>query len=409
MGNYAYKATDPSGKLIKGVLEALDEREAVRRLQEMGYIPIRVLPNGVRSGGSFVALQRRLLSLVSQVSPRDVMAFTQDLSTLFAAGLPVDKALTIQKGATENKKFVNIIEQLLESVKGGAYLSDALSKFPTVFSSLYVNMVKAGESGGVMGEVLERLGVFLEEMVELKDYIKSALVYPMFLVLVGGVSIIILLTFVIPKFSIIFSDMGQALPLSTQLLLLVSDIIRKGWLPIIGVIVAMVFWMRRYMGSPEGRERFDRYKIAMPVFGGLIRSIEISRFTRTLGTLQDSGVPILQAIELSKEVIGNRIMFKAMENISKKVKEGDRLSMALREVPFFPALAAQMITIGEETGKLGEMLLRVAANYEKSVKTMVRRLISFLEPAMILVMGLVVGFIVISMLMAIFSINELPF
>lgn len=409
MGNYAYKATDSSGRLIKGAIEAGDEREAVGRLQEMGYIPIRILPAGSKSGGLLGEWQHRVLSLFSQVSPRDVMVFTQDLSTLLAAGLPVDRALAIQREVTENEKFKDIIGHILDSVKGGSYLSEALGKYPAVFSKLFVNMVKAGESGGIMGEVLARLGAFLEDTVELKDYIKSALVYPMFLVLVGGVSIVILLTFVIPKFSVIFADMGQALPLPTQFLLFISGILRKGWLPITGGIVALILWMRRYVRTPEGRKRFDRYGIAMPVLGKLIRSIEIARFTRTLGTLQNSGVPILQAIVLAKDILNNRTMFDAMGKITKRVKEGDRLSVSLREIPLFPALAVQMITIGEETGKLGEMLLRVADSYEKTAKTMVRRLISFLEPAMILVMGLVVGFIVISMLMAIFSINDLPF
>ena len=375
----------------------------------MGYIPIRIVPSGGKAEAIFGGLQRRTLSFFNRVSGRDVMVFTQDLSTLLAAGLPVDRALRIQMEVTENEKMKGIIGHMLDDVKGGAYLSDALGNYPAVFSKLYVNMVKAGESGGIMGEVLERLGAFLEDTVELKDFIKSALVFPVFLVLVGGVSILILLTFVIPKFSLIFSDMGQALPLPTQILLATSAILRKGWLPITGGLVVLSLWLRRYLKTPRGRARIDGYGIAMPVLGKVIRSIEIARFTRTLGTLQNSGVPILQAMVLSKDIMNNRAMSEAMEKITKSVKEGDRLSVALRQVPLFPALAVQMITIGEETGRLGEMLLRVAASYEKTVKTMIRRLISFLEPAMILFMGLVVGFIVISMLMAIFSLNELPF
>jgi type II secretion system protein F len=409
MGMYTYKATDSSGKLIKGVLDAADERGAVRRLQEMGYIPIRVFSGGGKAGGIFKDIQRSVLSAFRQVSSRDIMMFTQDLSTLLGAGLPVDKALAIQKEVTENEKLKEIIDNVLDSVKSGSYLSEALAKYPGIFSKLYVNMVKAGESGGVMGEVLMRLGLFLEDTVDLKDYIKSALVYPIFLVLVGGISIVILLTFVIPKFSIIFSDMGQSLPLSTVILLSFSNILRKGWFLFLGGGIVVIIWLRRYGRTEVGRVRFDRFKMAVPVIGKLIQSIEVSRFTRTLGTLQNSGVPILQALILAKDIVENRIMYRAMEKISERVKEGDRLSTSLREIPFFPALAVQMITIGEETGSLGEMLLRIAENYEKTVKTMVKRLISFLEPAMILAMGLIVGFIVISMLMAIFSINELPF
>jgi general secretion pathway protein F len=203
--------------------------------------------------------------------------------------------------------------------------------------------------------------------------------------------------------------MGQALPLPTQFLLFISGSFRDGWFFFLGGAIALFLWMRYYAKTPSGRERIDRYKIAMPVTGKLIQSIEVSRFSRTLGTLLNSGIPILQALILSNPVVSNRIMSRHLDRVAEKVKEGDRLSLSLKGVPFFPAFAVQMITIGEETGTLGEMLLRTADNYEKAVKTMVKRFIGLLEPVMILAMGLVVGFIVISMLMAIFSINELPF
>jgi type II secretory pathway component PulF len=409
MGHFSYKATDPSGKLVKGVIEAEGERAVVKSLQEMGYIPILVSPAAGRGKGILDHWLRRAASALRQVTSKDVMSFTQDLSTLLNAGLPVDKALAIQIQVTESPKMREVITSLLDHVKSGSYLSDALGKHPGVFSTLYVNMVKAGESGGIVGEVLTRLGTFLEETVELKDFIKSALLYPAFLVFVGGASVIVLLTFVIPKFSMIFSDMGQALPLPTQFLLFVSGSFRDGWFFFLGGAIALFLWMRYYAKTASGRERIDRYKIAMPVTGKLIQSIEVSRFSRTLGTLLNSGIPILQALILSNPVVSNRIMSRHLDRVAEKVKEGDRLSLSLKGVPFFPAFAVQMITIGEETGTLGEMLLRTADNYEKSVKTMVKRFIGLLEPVMILAMGLVVGFIVISMLMAIFSINELPF
>lgn len=409
MENFVYKATDPSGRLTKGVVGAEEEKGAVRRLQEMGYIPITVSPAVGNGRGFLDDWLHRATSVFRRVTSRDVMVFTQDLSTLLSSGLPIDKALAIQVEVTENQKFREIISSVLDRIKSGAYLSDALGQHPGIFSNLYVNMAKAGESGGITGEVLMRLGTFLEDSVELKDYVKSALVYPAFLVFIGGVSIIILLTFVIPKFSIIFSDMGQTLPLPTQFLLFISALFKNGWYFFIAGGFALFLWMRRYLKTPEGRKRLDRHKLTMPVVGGLIQCIEVSRFARTLGTLLNSGIPILQALVLAKDIVENTVMSGAMERTAEMVKKGDSLSESLKEVPSFPALAVQMITIGEETGTLGEMLLRMAENYEKTVKKMVKRLISLLEPAMILVMGLAVGFVVISMLMGIFSLNDLPF
>jgi general secretion pathway protein F len=270
-------------------------------------------------------------------------------------------------------------------------------------------MVRAGEAGGVLEAVLGRLAAFLETSQDLRDYIKSALVYPLFLVLVGGVSIIILLTFVIPKFSIIFSDMGQSIPMSTQFLLGLSDVLRTYWWAIFGILGLAYFLLRRYLNTPEGRLKMDRRKMTLPVAGDLVKKIEVARFARTLGTLTKSGVPILQALNLVKDIMVNQVIANSMEEICDRVKEGERLSRPLSDMGVFPSLAIQMITVGEETGKLDSMLLRVADNYEKVVKNMVKRFVSLLEPAMILGMGLVVGFIVISMLMAVFSMNEMPF
>ena len=288
-------------------------------------------------------------------------------------------------------------------------MSDALAKYPKVFSTFYINMVKAGEAGGILEDVLKRLSLFLESSQDLKDYIKSAMVYPVFLVMVGGVSIIILLTFVLPKFSIIFSDMGQAIPSSTRFLLWFSDVLRIYWWLILGGLAAVFYFLKRYVNTPAGRLKMDYYRLHSPVIGELTEKIEVARFARTLGTLTRSGVPILRALNLVKDIITNQVIANTMGDISERVKEGERLSRPLSDVRVFPPLAIQMITVGEETGRLDEMLIRVAENYETIVKNMVKRLISFLEPAMILFMGIMVGFIVISMLMAIFSMNEMPF
>ena len=409
MPTYLYKATDNAGKVVNGSLEAEGEKGVVAELHDMGFIPIRIaLSKG--SGRRFdVDISKQISTLFKGVSGKDILAFTQDLSTLLESGLPVDRALSILIESAEKEKVKEVIGDVLKTVQGGGYLSDAMAKHPKVFSTFYVNMVKAGEAGGVLESVLGRLGAFLESSQELKDYIKSALVYPLFLGFVGGASIIILLTFVIPKFSVIFSDMGQAIPFSTRFLLDLSEVLRSYWWVILGGLGAIVFFLRRYFTTRAGRLRLDRNKLSFPVVGGLVRKIEVARFARTLGTLTKSGVPILQALVLVKDIIGNRVIAKSMEEVYDKVKEGDKLSKPLSDSGIFPSLAIQMITVGEETGKLDSMLLRVAENYEKMVKDTVKRFISLLEPAMILAMGLVVGFVVISMLMAIFSMNEMPF
>jgi type II secretion system protein F len=409
MPTYSYKATDSAGKIVKGTLEAEQEREVVASLHDMGYIPIKIsLAERDRSRFD-LDLSKNIISIFKRISTKDVVNFTQGLSALLEAGLQVDGALSTLIDVAEKEKFKEIIKDVLKTVQEGGYLSDALAKHPRVFSSFYINMVRAGEAGGVLEAVLGRLGDFLESSQDLRDYIKSAMVYPVFLVFVGGISIIILLTFVIPKFSIIFSDMGQSIPLSTRFLIGFSEILRTYWFVILGGFGAIYFFLRRYIRTPAGRLRLDQYKMNFPVGGELVKKIEVARFARTLGTLTKSGVPILQALSLVNEIIGNRAIARSMGNIYERVKEGEMLTKPLGEAGIFPTLAIQMITVGEETGRLDEMLLRVAETYEKVVRNMVKRFIRLLEPAMILGMGLVVGFIVISMLMAIFSMSEMPF
>lgn len=409
MNLFSYKAADASGKVIRGVLEAPGKKEAVEKIHGMGYIPIRIdLSKGAGKKLDWKFLDR-FTSVFNTVSAGDVMLFTQDLSVLLNAGLPVDRALAILIEVTGKDRFKEIIGEILKAVQGGAYLSDALSRYPKVFSTFYVNMIRAGETGGVLGPVLERLGLFLEGAQDLRDFVRSAMVYPMFLVAVGGLSIIVLMTYVVPKFSVIFADMGDAIPFTTRLLLGLSDFLRSWWWALFLVIVLLYVLLVRYLRTPKGRQFFDQLKLRLPVSGDLIRKIEVARFSRTLGTLTRSGVPILQALTLVRDIIGNQVISRALGKVNNRVKEGDRLSKALNDLNLFPSLAVQMITVGEETGRLDAMLLRVAENYEKVVRTTVRRFISFLEPAMILLMGVIVGVIVISMLMAIFSMNELPF
>jgi general secretion pathway protein F len=406
---YSYKATDLHGKVVQGNLEASSEGEVVKNIRDMGCIPIRISTDRQVHGRLKAILNVKNLNVFQGVASRDVLLFTQDLASLLAAGLPVDRSLTILIDVAEKERFQAIIREILKSVQGGGYLSDAIKQHPRVFPAFYVNMVRAGEAGGVLESVLQRLALFLESAQELKDYIKSALIYPLFLVAVGGISIIILLTFVIPKFAVIFADLGHAIPLSTRMLLEFSDFIRSYWWLIAVIVAAGIAWYRKFSLTKEGRYKIDQVKLRFPVLAGYLKNVEMARLARTLGTLIRSGVPILQALELVKDIIGNRVIAEAMNSIQDRVKEGDRLSQPMLEMDLFPPLAIQMITVGEETGKLDEMLLNVGRSYEKSVRNTLKRFIGFIEPAMILIMGLVVGFIVISMLMAVFSMNEIPF
>ncbi|MEZ4578073.1 MAG: type II secretion system F family protein [Desulfobacterales bacterium] len=326
---FSYKASDASGKVVTGTLEAVGEKDAAVKLQAMDYIPIRI--QAAAGGGSF-SLNRSLnismdiSTLFQRVSSKDVMMFTLDLHALLHAGLPVDKALSILINVAEKAKFKTVIAGILKNVQSGNSLSEALAKYPRIFPTLYINMVKAGETGGVLPAVLERLGSFLENSQDLKDYIKSAMVYPLFLVFVGGISIVIMLAFVVPRFAVIFADMGQAMLASTQLLLGISHGLRDYWWLILLVIGAVAYAVRKYVQTPAGRLRTDRAKVAAPVVGNLVKSVEAARFTRTLGTLMHSGVPILQALRLVQEIITNQMIAGELERVYHRVKEGENLS-----------------------------------------------------------------------------------
>lgn len=406
---FRYKATDSSGKIVQSSIESMDAMEAAARVQKMGLIPIRITQANGSSGSLSTRFSFSLQDFGGWITNKDVMLFTQDLSILLEAGLPLDRSMSILIETSENRRLKRIVADILKTVQGGGGLSDAFGRYPDVFSIFYVNMVRAGEAGGVLEEVLKRLGVYLESAQDLKEFIKSAMIYPVFLVAVGGISIIILMTYVIPKFAVIFSDLGATIPWSTRLLMQVSDFMRSYWWGLGATIAAAVFAFGRYSRTRQGRLRIDRIKLKMPVIGELVKKIEVARFARTLGTLVKSGVPILKGIELARRIIGNRVVSGSMQIVYSRVKEGERLAQPLTKTGVFPSLAIQMITVGEETGRLDEMLLRVAENYEKILRNTVKRFISFLEPAMILIMAIVVGFIVISMLLAIFSMNELPF
>ena len=406
MPEFSYKATDSMGKIVEGLMEAPEEREVISKLQSLGYIPMKI---GHPSKARSFSLDIDLMAFFKRVSSKDVMNFTQQLSTLISAGLPLDRSLFIVAELTEKKELEKVITDILNSIQEGISLADALAKHPRVFSKLYVNMVRAGEAGGVLEMVLERLVDFLESSQELKDYITSAMIYPMLLTGVCGLTIIILLTFVIPKFSTMFDDVGGGIPASAQFLLGMSEVVKGYWWAMAGVIGGTYFGIKKYLATEKGSLKWDELKLKLFMVKTLVQKIEVARFSRTLGTLIKSGVPILQSLNIVKETIGNLVIASSLTGIHEGIKEGEGISKPLKNANTFPSLAIHMITVGEETGRLDEMLLKVADTYDQDVRNAIKRLISLLEPCLILFMAFIVGSIVITMLLAIISVNDMSF
>lgn len=405
MAFFEYKAVTAGGKVIEGTLEAADERSAAARLGEQGQFPIKLVsPDSSALLGREITLpwQRK------KVPQKDLLVFTQELSTLIKAGLPLDRSLAILSDLTENTYLKEIVQDLLREIKGGKSLSEALSAYPHVFPKIFVNMIKAGEAGGALDEILERLLEYLENSEELRDYIVSSLIYPCILALVGASSIIVMITFVIPKFAVIFENAGAPIPLPMKLMLGASGIIAGyWWLILMGGIGGWFGW-RRYLASEAGRLSWDRTLLKLPLLGSVVRRMEVSRFSRTLGTLLKSAVPLIQSINIVKDVVGNQAIAAAMEPIKSGVKKGDGLTRPIREAGIFPDFALHLLAVGEETGRLDVMLLQVADTYDRELRTAVKRLVAMFEPLIILAMGLVIGTMVVSMLYSIFSINDVP-
>jgi general secretion pathway protein F len=408
MGQFQYRATDFQGKIVEGSMEASEERSVVERLREKGLIPLRI-----GAGSTTAPRAAKAITLPSfgrkSVKTSELLIFTRELATLLGAGMPLDRSLTTLTQLAQTPKLKRVTSEVLEAVRGGTALAEALSQHPKVFPPLYVNMVKAGEIGGVLDQVLQRLVEYLASAEELRDEVVSALTYPLILAGVGGVSVAILLIFVLPKFATMFADLGQALPLSTRMMLSISDACTSPW-SLIGVplFVGALYGLYRYVSTNQ-RLAFDAFKLRVPLLGNLLRLTEVARFSRTLGVLLRSGVPMLQALDIVRAVAGNQVIAQALSEVQVGVREGAGMAGPLGRSGAFPQLALQMIAVGEDTGKLDEMLLTTADFFDRGVRNDVKRLTRLLEPAMILIMGLVVGFMVISMLMAVFSINDVDF
>ena len=404
MALFLYKAVNATGGFSEGKMEAADSKVVSFRLQGMGLIPYSINEASAQGAGGIlqnIHFQR--------ISAKDILFFTEELSTLIHAGLPLDRSLTITAELAAKPAMRAIVNNVLKEIKGGKSLAEALALHPKHFSRLYVNMIRAGEAGGVLDVILARLVEFERSADELRSYLITALIYPALLVVVGLTSVLGLLFFVIPRFATIFEDMGAAIPPATQLLLLVSTLTRAYWWVLLLVIALTVFGLRAWMATPKGSRAWDAFKLKVPILGPTILKMEVARFARTLGTLITSSVPLIGGIRIVQDIVTNQILSDAISKIASGAKRGEGVSKPMRDTGVFPGLAVHLTEVGEETGRLDSMLLQIADVYDKDVRTSVKALTSILEPLIILVMGVLVGAVILSMLMAIFSIYEVGF
>jgi general secretion pathway protein F len=403
MAEFSYKAVKDSGELVQGTLVAESEPALLAQLRRMGCLPIHVSAKEGARGMGWSRLTRRGLS------SQDRLVFARQLATLVRAGVPLDRSLLLCRDLAEKPALRAVVDATLKQLRSGQSLAHSLAANERFFPPLYVAMVRAGEASGTLPAVLDRLVEFEEFSAELRGYLVSALIYPMLLLAVGSVAIAFLLGFVVPRFAQIFEEAGKELPLPTQVLMDVSQAFRSyGWLAAL-IVAAAVLLASRWVRTESGRLRWDQWRLRAPLLGDVSLKLEIARFAKTMGTLLTQAVPIISALRLTREVLSNRRVAAAVEPLIQGVKRGQGLATPLAESGMFPALAVQLMTLGEQTGKLDSMLLELAAIYDREVRVATKRLVALVEPAVILAMGLVVGTIVISTLLAIVSINEVPF
>ena len=402
---YRYKAVTPAGETHEGEMEGLAPAAVVERLQSMGYLPIRVEEGrgagASRSGAAFKLFARK------RVGQDDVAEFTRELATLLRAGLPLDRCLEILVSLSANESVRDLLAQVRSDVRGGAALSAAMDAQKGVFSRFYLNMIRAGEAGGALDVVLQRLSEFMERSKELKETVKSALIYPTILIGVAVLSVVVLLVWVVPQFSQMFEESGKALPLATQIVIAGGDFFRHYWWAVAMGVVGAYAYMGRQMAEPASRYKWDSRFLRLPLVGDLVAKLEVARFARTLGTLLGNGVSLLTGLSIVRETLSNTVLAEGLGAVAVQLKEGQGLGKPLMESGLFPRLAVHMVMVGEETGRLQEMLLRVADVYDREVQTAVKRMLALMEPALILGLGLVIGGIIMSILVAILSVNDL--
>jgi general secretion pathway protein F len=399
MAAFYFRAVTPEGKLRTGTLSGASEREVARELRRQGLIPVYV---GSEPKKGFTLR----LPVWHRGRRRDVLFFTQELATLLGAGVPLDRALAITSELTERAEFRLVVQDVLRILKGGKSLADSLAAHPEYFSDLYVNIVRAGEAGGALAPVFARLAEFECTRDELRNYILSSMIYPALLVAVGLASITLMLYFVVPRFAQVFEESRLRMPAATQALLEASNLLKRfGWIVFASAAGALA-GLRAYIGTPSGRWWWDGLRLRLPLLGEALRRAETARFARAMETLVANGVPLVQSLNIAARILANQRMARALEAVAQGVKRGEGIAGPLRKSGQFPALAAHLLSVGEETGRLDQMFGRMAEIYESDTRTAIRRFTTLFEPLVILVMGVMVGILVLSMLLAITSINE---
>ncbi len=402
---FYYRAVSDNGEIQQGQFEVADEQAVLEQLRSRGLIPIEIGPR--RKWQGLLQLDINELLRRSQ-NPRKVLLFTQQLASLLQAGVPLDRGLEIMLRVNDDAGQQQLISPIQEGVRRGVSLSRVLAERPTLFSSFYISMVQAAEVAGDLSAGLSNLAYYLERSKTLRDKLISAMIYPLILLLVSVVSLLIILTYVIPQFRQLFDDMGASLPLSTQIVVGVAEGLRSyaGWAFLAVFILGL--WLRAMLQRPHYRLQWDRWFLRVPLFGGMQQRIETARFSRSLGTLLKGGVALLPALQIARQVVGNQALVEQISMAADSLKQGRQLAAPLLAGGLFPNLAMQMIQVGEETGHLDEMLLKVAETYDLEVETSMQRTLAFMEPLLIVGLGVLIAGIVMSVLVAVMSLNELP-
>jgi general secretion pathway protein F len=402
---FHYKAVATDGQSLQGEIEALSKADAISRLQDAGHLPISAEEVSSKRQFSF-SFVRNLFDR-EKVSQHDVVILTRELATLTEAGLPLDHALKTLAGLDMSAPVQDLLQSILKKIEGGASLSDAMTDHGDVFSRLYLNMIRAGEASGAMDVVIERLANYMERMSDLRSSVITALIYPIILLVVSLLSLLVLMTFVVPQFVPLFEDVGQALPLLTQIVFSISEVFRQFWW--LGLVLfTLTVWLGdKQLKEADKRLAFDGWCLRLPIIGELLKQMEMARFARTLGTTMANGVPLLTGIRLVREVIGNRVIAKVMDSVTASLEQGQTMTLPLKESKVCPALATQLIEVGEESGQLEAMLIKIADIYDREVQTSIKRMLTFFEPVLILGLGGLIAVIITSILLAILGLNDL--
>jgi general secretion pathway protein F len=404
MALFSYRASNASGETLQGEMEAEDSRQVIIELQREQLIPLQVKRVtglrgllGYRSGSG------------KKVGRKQILAFAKELATLLKAGVPLEGALSLMARLNSDESMSTLIDELNDAIKGGATFSRALERQRDIFPRLFISMVKAGEAGGMLSEALERITDYMERSQALRESVRSALIYPTILLVVATISVMVLLVFVVPQFSQMFEDMGRELPVATQIILSAGDFLTNYWWLLLASLFLAIALFKIWLEKDDHQYRWDRWLLTLPLLGELLLKVETARLSRTMASLLSNGLTLLNAVKLSQEVLNNSYIAQGIEQAAQQLKQGRGLSAPLIEQKLLPELAIRMLQVGEESGEIDTMLTDVADVYDREVRESVQRMLTLVEPVLIVGLGLVVAGIIISILLAMLSVNDLAF